>query len=111
MINFSKILGRTFCLFLMIHLLAISVREDYVSKLFNKSCFEQILEIEEDNDTKNKSTELDNFDDEFVVSAFNQSIHFSPVTPQQNCLATSFQYLQITLPQCNSEILIPPPRA
>lgn len=110
MIKIINIFSSTFCLLLVIHLLAISVCDDYFLKLFNKFNIEQTLDIEEDtdNDSKNKSFE---FDDEYVVNSLNHSIHFHPFRVQHNCSVTSFQYLQIALPQRISEILIPPPRA
>ena len=57
MIKISNILNRTFCLLLIVHLLAISVCDDYLWKLINKSTIEQTLDIEEDtdNDSKEKS--------------------------------------------------------
>jgi hypothetical protein len=110
MFKILNILRSTLCLLLMIHLLAISVCDDYFLKLFNKSTIEQTLDIEEDidNDSEIKSLK---FDDEYVVNSLNHSIHFHSFGVQHNCSVTSFQYLQIALPQRISEILIPPPRA
>jgi hypothetical protein len=97
MIKVFNILSRTFCLLLMIHLLAVSVCDDYLLKLINKSNIEQTLDIEKDTD--NDSKEFDDFDDEYLVN--------SP----HNFIYNYSDYLQIALSQRIEEILIPPPRA
>jgi hypothetical protein len=112
MIKVFNILNPTFCLLLMIHLLAMSVCDDYLSKIINKSTIEQSFDIEEDtdNDSKNKTFEFDDFDDKYLVSSpssFNYSLAFSL---QENLSSSAFQYLQIVLPKSINEILIPPPR-
>jgi hypothetical protein len=113
MIRVFNILSRTFCLLLMIHLLAISVCNDYLLKIINKSNIEQTLDIEEDTDngSENKSVEFNDFDDEYLVNAPNSFINSHSFQVQENISKVSFQYLQIALSQRISEILIPPPRA
>ena len=97
----------------MIHLLAVSVCDDYLLNLINKSSIEQTLDVEKDNenDSKDKSFEFDNFDDEYLSSSTNQFINNHFFFKQENLLLASFHYLQISLPQRINEILIPPPRA
>jgi hypothetical protein len=113
MIKVFNILSPTFCLLLMIHLLAVSISDDYLLKLSNKSTIEQTHDIEEDtdNDSKDKSFEFDDFDDEYLITPstnFNPLHNFFVI---ENLSTIAFQYLQIALPQSNNEILIPPPRA
>jgi hypothetical protein len=109
MIKVFNILGRTFCLLLMIHLLAVSVCDDYLLKLINQSNTEQSLDIEKDTD--NDLKEFDDFDDEYLVNFSDHFVHNYPFQIQENILTVSFQYLQTALPQSINEILIPPPRA
>ena len=113
MIKVSNILIRTFCLLLMIHLLAVSVCDDYLLKLINKSNIEQTLDIEEDsdNDSNGKPFEFDDLDDKYLVNPSNNHINHHYSLLQENLSSASFQYLQIALPQRISEILIPPPQA
>jgi hypothetical protein len=113
MIKVFNILSRTFCLLLMIHLLAVSVSNDYLLKLINKSNSEQTLDIEEDtnNDSKDKTFEFDDFDDEYLVNSLPNFNYYRAFSLQENLYSSAFQYLQIALPQSNNEILIPPPRA
>jgi hypothetical protein len=111
MIKVFNILSRTFCLLLMIHLLAISISDDYLLKLINKSNIEQTLDIEEDNDSKDKAFEFDDFDDEYLVNSLPNFNYYRTFSLQENLSTIAFQYLQIALPQSNNEILIPPPRA
>jgi len=97
----------------MVHLLAISVCNDYLSKFINKTSIEQTFDMEEDTDkdSKNKSLELDDFDDEYLISSHHHLIHSDCHNSQEIFINASFQYLQIALPQSIYEILIPPPRA
>ena len=113
MIKVFNILSRTFCLFLMIHLLAISVCEDYILKFIDASSIEQILTIEEDtnDNSKNNSFEFDDFNDKYLVNSLNNFGDNYSSHIQENLKTVSFQYLQMTLPQSMSKILIPPPRA
>ena len=113
MIKVFNIVSRTFCLLLMIHLLAVSVCDDYLLKIINKSNIEQTLDIEKDkdNDSKNKPFEFDNFDDEYLANSLNHFINYHSFQIQENLSTSSFHYLQIALLQRISEILIPPPRA
>lgn len=111
MIKVFNILSRTLCLLLMIHLLAVSVCDDYLLKLINNSSIEQTHDIEEDNDSKDKSFEFDDFDDEYLVNSLPNFNYYRTFSLQENLSTIAFQYLQIALPQSNNEILIPPPRA
>ena len=110
MIKVFDIYTRTFCLLLMIHLVAVSVCDDYLSNLFNKSTIEQSLDIEEDtnNDLKDKSLEFDN---EYLVNSLNPFICYHTYFKQKNLSLASYHFLQIALTQSVDEILIPPPRA
>ena len=112
MIKFVNILSRIFCLLLMIHLLAIGVCDDYLSKLINNSSIEQVIEIEKDTDKdlKDKNVEFDDFEDDYYVNYLNKFIHINSFFRQKSLSKVSFQYLQIALPQSINEILIPPPR-
>jgi hypothetical protein len=113
MIKVFNILSRTFCLLLMIHILAISVCDDYLLKLINKSNIEQTLDIEEDtdNDSEDKTFEFDNFDDEYLVNSLSNFNYYHAFSLQENLSVSAFHYLQIALPQSINKILIPPPRA
>jgi hypothetical protein len=111
MIKVFNILSRTFCLLLMIHLLAVSISNDYLLKLINNSNIEQTHDIEEDNDSKDKAFEFDDFDDEYLVNSLPNFNYYRTFSLQENLSTIAFQYLQIALPQSNNEILIPPPRA
>ena len=110
MIKFVNISSRIFCLLLMIHLLAIGVCDDYLSKLINNSSIEQVIEIEKDKDLKDKNVEFDDFEDDYYVNYLNKFIHINSFFTQKSLSKVSFQYLQIALPQSINEILIPPPR-
>jgi hypothetical protein len=112
MIRVFNILSRTFCLLLMIHLLAVSVCDDYLLKLINKSSVEQTIDIEEDtdSDSEDKTFEFDDFDDEYLINSFNSFFHNHSFHIQESLSKVSFQYLQIALSQSNHKILIPPPR-
>lgn len=107
-----NILSRILCLVLMIHLLAMSVCDDYLVKMLDKSTIEQTIEIEKDtdNDTKEKSFEFNDLDDEYLMSFHNPSAKYCFLITSQNFLNSSFQYLHIALPQSMNEILIPPPQ-
>ena len=96
----------------MIHLLAIGVCDDYLSRFINKSSIEQLIDIEKDSDkdTKNKNVEFDDFDDVYLVHSSNNLIQYNSIFLYQNLSNASFQYLHDALPQCIDEILIPPPR-
>lgn len=113
MVKVFNILCRIFCLLLMIHLLAVSVCDDYILKLINNSNSELSLDIEEDrgNNSKDKSFEFDDFDDEYLVTTLNHFVYSHSFQVQENISSISFQHLQIDLPQRINEILIPPPRA
>ena len=113
MINISNILSRTFCLLLIIHLLATSVCNDYLWKLINKSTTEQTLDIEEDadNDSKDKTFEFNEFADEYLVNPLSNFRYHRIFSLQEDLSPSAFQYLQIALTQSNNKILIPPPRA
>jgi hypothetical protein len=97
----------------MIHLLAISISDDYLLKLINKSNIEQTLDIEEDtdNDLKNKSFEFDDFNDDYIVNFLSHYIYYHSSRILENLSSASFRHLQIALPQRISKILVPPPRA
>jgi hypothetical protein len=113
MIKVFNIVSRTFCLLLMIHLLAVSVCDDYLLKLISKSNIEQTLDIEEDtdNDLEDKTLEFDDFDDEYLVNSLPNFNYYRALSQHEDLSPTAFQYLQIALPQSNNEIMIPPPRA
>ena len=113
MIKASNILGRTLCLLLMIHLLAMSVSNDYFLNLINKSSIKQVIDIEKDSDkgTKDKNVEFDDFDDVYLIHSSNILFHHNSIFLYQNLSSASFQYLHNALPQCIDEILIPPPRS
>ena len=110
MIKFVNISSRIFCLLLMIHLLAIGVCDDYLSKLINNTSIEQVIEIEKDKDLKDKNVEFDDFEDDYYVNYLNKFIHINSFFTQKSLSKVSFQYLQSALPQSINEILIPPPR-
>ena len=110
MIKIFNILSRAFCIFLMIHLLAMSVCDDYLLKLFNKSNIEQTIEIE-DNNSKDKSFEFDEYDDKYLVNPSSHAIYFHSTRIIENPSSIAYWHLQIALPQRISKILIPPPRA
>ena len=97
----------------MIHLLAVSVCDDYLLKLINKSNIEQALDIEEntDNDSEDKTLKFDNFNDEYLVNSLPDFNHNRTFFLQEDLSSCTFQYRQIALPQSNNKILIPPPRA
>ena len=113
MIKIFDILSRTLCLLLMIHLLAISISDDYFLKFINKASIEQIIDIEEDTDKdfKNKTCKFDDFDDEYLANSLPNFNYYRIFFLQKNLLTSAFKYIQIALPQSNDEILIPPPRA
>ena len=112
MANFLNIVNRIGCLLLMIHLLAVGVCDDYLLKILNKSTIEKTIEIEKDtdNDTKEKSFEFEDLDDEYLLNFHHRLINYCSILISFNFQHSSFQYLQIALPQCINEILIPPPR-
>ena len=112
MIKIFNILNKTFCLLLMIHLLAVGVCDNYLSKLINKTSIGQVIDFEEDTtkDSKVKNVEFDNIDDEYSVNSLNNGNHLNAYCLQKNLPKISFQYLQIALPQSIDKILIPPPR-
>lgn len=113
MIKFFNILNQILCLLFIVHLLAISVCDDYLSKLINKSTIEQVIEIEKntDKDPKDKNVEFDDSEDEYFVNFLNKFFHVSPFFRQKSLSKVLFQFLQIALPQSINEILIPPPRS
>ena len=113
MIKVFNILSRTLCFLLMIHLLAISISDDYFLKFINKISIEQKIDIEKDTDKdfKNKTCEFDDFDDEYLANSLPNFNYYRTFSLQENLLTSAFQYIQIALPQSNNEILIPPPRA
>lgn len=113
MIKILNILNRTLCLLLMIHLLAISISNDYFIKLINKTAIEQSIDIEEDSDKDftNKPFKFGDFDDEYLVSFLQNYNDYRTFSLQENLLTSAFQYLQIALPKSINKILIPPPRA
>lgn len=110
MIKVFNILSRTFCLLLMMHLLAVSVCDDYLLKIINKSTIEQPFDIEEDTDDNVKDKTLE-FDDEYLVNSPNHFDICHLFLLEYKLSKVSFKYLQIALPQSNNKILIPPPRA
>ena len=110
MIKVFNILNRTLCLLLMIHLLALNICDDYLLKLINISSVEQTIDIEEDTDSDSKGKTFE-FDDDYLVNAFNNFNYHCDFYTQEFHSASSFQYLQSALPQSTHEILIPPPRA
>ena len=113
MIKFFNILNQTLlCLLLMGHLLAISVCDDYLSKLINKPSIERVIKIEKNTnkDSKDKNVEFDDSEDEYFENLLNKFIHINSFLKQKSLSKVSFQYLQIALPQSINEILIPPPR-
>ena len=112
MIKFLNILSRTFCLLLMIHLLAISICDDYFLKLINKTPIEKTIDIEEDSEKyfKNKTCKVDDVDDEYLANSFPTINYYHTFSLQENLSTSDFQYLQIALPQSNNKIVIPPPR-
>jgi flagellar biosynthesis/type III secretory pathway chaperone len=93
--------------------LAVSVCDDYLLKILNKSSIEKTIEIEKDtdNDTKEKSFEFEDLDDEYLLNYDTRLINYCSFLTSLNFQNSSFQYLQIALPQSMNEILIPPPRA
>jgi len=97
----------------MIHLLAISISNDYLLKLINKTVIEQTIDVEEDtdNDSKDKPCKFEGFNDDCLVNSLNSLNYLHSFYLQENLPTSTFQYLQINLPQSNTEILIPPPRA
>ena len=74
MIKFFNILNQILCLLFIVHLLAISVCDDYLSKLINKSTIEQVIEIEKntDKDPKDKNVEFDDSEDEYFLNFWCQ---------------------------------------
>ncbi len=113
MTKFFNIFNQTLCLLLMIHLLAMSVSNDYFLKLINKSSIEQVIDIEKDSDkdTNNKNIEFDDLDDAYLVHSSDNFIQNNSIFLYQNQSNASFQYLHDALPQSIDEILIPPPRS
>lgn len=113
MIRVFDILSRTLCLLLMIHLLAISISDDYFLKFINKISIEQTTDTEEDTDKdfKNKTCKFDGFNGEYLANYVPNFNYYRTFCLQENLLTSAFQYIQIALPQSNTEILIPPPRA
>ena len=111
MIKVFNIVTRTFCLLLMIHLMATNIYADYLLKSSDNSTFEQTLDIEEDIDNfrHNKPTEFNDFCEEYLADSLNYSSYHHSFHTQKKSSTLSFKYLQINLPQSISEILIPPP--
>lgn len=111
MIKVFNIVARTFCLLLMMHLLAVSICNNYLLKLTNSSNIEQPLDEEKDTDnfSKNKSCEFDDCCEEYLADSFNNFNYHHSFHRQVSISTVSFQYLQIALPQSINEILIPPP--
>ena len=97
----------------MIHILAISVCEDYILKLIDNFNIEQTLDVEQDTDdnSKDESFEFSELDERYLDNSLNNFIYHHYYYLQDNLKTISFQYFQIALPQRISEILIPPPRA
>ena len=109
MIKIINILSRTLCLLLMIHLLAISICDDYLLKFVSNSTIEQSLDIEEDTDDRSKNNAVE-FDDKYLLSSSVYFVCHHSFHLYQNYSKTSFQYLQMALPQHIGKILLPPPR-
>ena len=86
MIKVFNILNKTFCLLLMIHLLAVGVCDNYLSKLVNKSSIGQVIDFEEDTnkDSKIKNVEFDNIDDAYSVNSLNNLNHLNVYSLQKN---------------------------
>ena len=112
MIKIFNILSRTFCLLLMIHLLAVSVCDDYILKFINASNIKQTIDVQEDsdNDSNGKSFEFDDLDDKYLVNSLTDFNSLHNFYQKENLSTIAFQYLQIALPQSIHEIPIPPPR-
>ena len=92
MIKFFNILNQALCLLLMVHLLAISVCDDYLLKLINKSSIEQVTEKGTNKDLKDKNVEFDDFENEYFVNFLNKFTHINSLLKQKSLSKVSFQY-------------------
>ena len=110
----SVIVFRFVCLLLMIHLLALNVRDDYYMSFTQSSNISKDFDIEEEVTPKTKSTENNNCDN--AVDDFLNSLNFT------NKITSLYELTNLTgklrfhfslnaFPLVHYEIQSPPPRA
>lgn len=99
----------------MIHIVALNTcADDYVKFLSSKSVTLKSLDIEEDSDSKTKTTESDDFDsidDDYLVTSFLSLNIYQDVNSFEIAKELYYHFSSITLTQLHYEIQIPPPRA
>lgn len=115
MIYTSRIVFRTFCLLLMIHIVALNTCADYYVKfLSSKSVALKSFDIEEEADSKTKTTESDVFDsidDDYLVTSFLNLHANSDINCFENGRHLRHYFYSASFPQLHYDIQIPPPRA
>jgi hypothetical protein len=109
----SVIFFRFVCFLLMIHLLAINIRDDYYMSFTQCSNFSKDFDIEEESMPKTKSTESNNCDN--AVDDFLSSLHFTKVANlcefANGTDKLKFHFSINAFPLVHYEIQSPPPRA
>jgi hypothetical protein len=111
MLNHSRRYFKIFCLLLTLHIVALNTCEKFYLNLLTQSSISKDFDIEEDSDSKTKSSESDSFMDDYVVE---QSSHFwnnSDFYFKENLKNTSANFSVNSLLQGINEIDTPPPRA
>ena len=111
MLKVSHIIVRIFYLLLAFHIVAINTCSDLYLKLIFKSSYSINSNVEEEPDSKSKSSETDNLeidDDEYLVFSLpNVKGNFELDLIQFQ--KRNFFYSSIAFPQVHHEIQIPPP--
>lgn len=99
----------------MIHIVALNTcADDYVKFLSSKSVTLKSLDIEEESDSKTKTTESDVFDsidDDYLVTSFLSLHSSSDVNCFENGRHLRHYFYSVSFPQLHYDIQIPPPRA
>lgn len=115
MIYTSHIFFRIFCLLLMIHIVALNTcADDYVKFLSCNSETLKSLNIEEESDSKTKTTESDDFDsidDDYLVTPFLSLNSSLDVNCFENGKHLRHYFYLVSFPQLHYDIQIPPPRS
>lgn len=111
---FLKNLNQFFCLLLLVHLLAINVRDQYYLSFTNCTNVSKDFDLDEESKTNSKSSENNSPDDSidvFVEDLYKNNKSKILLILGFNIKKNGFQYLINAFPKVHYEIQSPPPRA
>jgi hypothetical protein len=109
----ASIVFRFVCLLLMIHLLAINIRDDYYMSFFHCTSISKDFDIEEETIPKSKSSETNNCDntfDDFLSSFHSSNKIASLIDFSEKVDKLTFHFSINAFPKVHYDIQSPPPR-